>query len=191
MVEAVRRTGDSTVDRTAGRVFAAVPLPHEIKLALVDWVNGLDLPGKVVPPENWHITLRFLGSVDQVVYERFLAALAQSTTPARFTIRLGDLGGFPSLKKATVVWVGVGEGSGVLSELNTIAENAAQSAGLVPEERPFHPHITLARVRPQRDISHLLGTHISLGWKVDELVVIRSHPDSSGARYEVLEKLFL
>jgi 2'-5' RNA ligase len=176
------------VGRPAGRVFAAVPLPHEIKLALVDRVNGLDIPGKVVPPENWHITLRFLGSVDQVAYERFLAALAEVEMPMPFSIRLAGLGGFPNPRKATVVWAGVTDNSGFLGELNEITENAAQSAGLGPEERPFHPHVTLARVRPEKDITQLVEQHVDLEWRADQLVIFRSILGQGGAKYEVLER---
>jgi len=176
------------VVETVGRVFAAVPLPHEIKLALADRINGIDIPGKVVPPENWHITVRFLGSVDQVAYERFLAVLAEAEMPMSFSIRLTGLGAFPNPRKATVVWAGVVDSSGSLGELNEITETAAQSAGLGPEERPFHPHVTLARVRPQKDVTQLVEQHVDLGWKADQLVLFRSHFGSGEASYEVLER---
>ena len=55
------------------RVFAGVPLPIETRVALAERIGHLDIPGKIAPAENWHLTLRFLGSVDQVTYERFLA----------------------------------------------------------------------------------------------------------------------
>jgi RNA 2',3'-cyclic 3'-phosphodiesterase len=179
------------VVESVGRIFAAAPLPPEIKLALSDRVSKLDIPGKLVPPENWHITLRFLGSVDQVVFERLLGRVAETTLPRPFSIRLRGISGFPTPRKATVVWVDLDEDSHSLVDLSEIIEDAAQSAGVAPEERPFRPHLTLARVRPQSDISHLLEQQIDLEWIVSEIVIFRSHLGKGGARYEVLETFAL
>lgn len=168
-----------------------MPLPPQIRLALADRVSQLDIPGRLVPLENWHLTLRFLGSVDQVTYERFLTSLSEAEMPGPFTIRLGILGGFPKPSKATVVWVGLEDGSGELTRLNEIAEEAAQSAGLVPEERPFQPHLTLARVRPPEDITHLVEQHVGLGWPANEIVIFKSHTITRGVAYAPLDRFLL
>ncbi len=176
---------------SVGRVFAAVPLPPEVRLALEDALTGLKIPGRLVPPENWHLTLRFLGSVEEVTYERFLAGLGGVEERGPFTVRLGHLGAFPRPKRATVVWIGVDRGVEDLVELNLVTEGAARAAGLPAEERPYHPHLTLARVRPPRDVSDLIGTRFDLGWVVDRVVVYRSLLGTGGARYEPLEILSL
>ncbi len=170
-----------------GRIFAAVPLPPEVRLALEDALGGLEIPGKLVPPENWHLTLRFLGSIDEVVYERFLSRLAGVEAKDAFAVHLDHIGAFPKPRRATVVWVGLDRGVEDLGQLNAIAEEAAQAAGLVGEERPYHPHLTLARVRPPRDVTALTATELNLGWTVDRVVVYRSLPGKGGARYEPLE----
>lgn len=172
---------------TVGRLFAAAPVPVEVRHALAERAGGLRIPGKVAPPQNWHITLRFLGVMDQVAFDRFLAALAgiEGTTP--FHIRLDHFGAFPRPSRATVVWVGVGEGAKGLTHLNEEAEAAAVGAGLPPEERPFHPHLTLSRVRPPADARHLLDEAIELRWRCDSVVVYRSHLGGGPARYEPLE----
>lgn len=159
-------------------------------MALAERISSLSIPGSVAPPENWHVTLRFLGIVDQVIYERFLSAL-DVADQAPFPIRLGGIGAFPNIRKATVVWVAIEEGAEGLATLSAIAEEAAQSAGLASEERPFHPHLTLARVRPPADIRALAGTAVELGWRCDRVVVYRSHTGRGGARYEPLETLRL
>jgi 2'-5' RNA ligase len=174
-----------------GRVFAAVPLPPEVRLALEEALADLEIPGKVVPPENWHLTLRFLDSVEEVPYERFLAGLTELGEISAFPVRLGRLGGFPRNGRASVVWAGVEQGTEELIELNAVVEEAAQAAGLDPEERPYRPHLTLARVRPPRDITHLTSVELGLGWVADRVVVYRSLLGRGGARYEPLESFTL
>jgi 2'-5' RNA ligase len=170
-------------------VFVAVPLPGEIRAALVDRLDGVTIPGRVVPAENWHLTLRFLGWVDQVSYERMLAALDASDLGNPFRIGLGAMGAFPRPKKATVVWLAVNDGVARLDELAIVSEEAAVDAGFKGEERPFRPHLTLSRVRPQEDVSRLVDDFpdVGLGWTCEEIVVYQSHTGRGGARYEALE----
>ncbi len=173
------------------RVFAGVPLPVETRLALADRLAEFEVPGKVAPPENWHLTLRFLGKVDQVTLERFLSGLIDVSGEPVFTVSLGSFGAFPNAKKAAVVWLGLHKGEEALTRLNQITEEAAVAAGLSPEERPFHPHLTLARVRPPADVRELLDEEIPLGWACDRIVVFRSHLGGGPARYEALETFAL
>jgi len=173
-----------------GRVFVAAPLPPEIRFALAERLAELIIPGKLVPPENWHITLRFLDTVDRVTYERYLAALDPVAETA-FPIALEGLGAFPNPRKATVFWAGVGKGSTQLALINEEAEEAALAAGLSPEERPFHPHLTLSRIRPPADVRDLMDEDLELSWRCERLVMYRSHTTRDGARYEPLDSLNL
>lgn len=159
-------------------------------MALADALDPVDIPGRAAPPENWHITLRFLGTVDQVTYERFLATLDVEER-APFRVQLGGVGAFPNAHRATVVWVGIEKGGAQLASLNAVAEEAARMAGLEPEERPFHAHLTLARVRPPADVRDLEGLMVDLGWHCDRITVYRSRPGRGGARYEPLETVRL
>lgn len=159
-------------------------------MALAEKMTTLAVPGRLAPPENWHLTLRFLGTIDRVTYERFLSALEVADVDP-FEIGLGGIGAFPNLRKATVVWVAVENGREGLATLNEIAEEAAQSAGLLVEERPFHPHLSLSRVRPPADVRSLEGVLIELGWRCDRVVIYRSRTGRGGARYEPLETLRL
>lgn len=173
------------------RVFVGVPLPVETRLALSDRLAGFDVPGKIAPPENWHLTLRFLGRIDQVTLERFLSGLSDVGGQPAFPIALGSFGAFPNAKRATVVWLGVRKGEEALARLNQMTEESAVAAGLSPEERPFDPHLTLARVRPPADVRELLDEEVRLGWTCDRIVVFRSHLGGGPARYETLETFAL
>jgi len=177
------------VEGLVTRIFVAVPLPDEIRMALADRLASLDMPGRAVPPENWHITLRFLGWTDDVAYDRLLAALDEADLGPSFDVMLGEMGAFPRPKSATVIWLAADKGRDQLEELATEAEDAAQIAGFSPEDRPFQAHLTLSRVRPAKDASGLIDSFpgADLGWKCRSVVVYRSHLGRGGARYEPLE----
>ena len=83
------------VEGVTTRIFVAVPLPDEVRMALAEHVGAIDLPGKVVPPQNWHITLRFLGWTGEVAYDRLLAALDNANLGRQFDLELGEIGAFP------------------------------------------------------------------------------------------------
>lgn len=176
---------------TVGRVFAAVTLPPEAQIALRDQLSEVNIPGKIVPGVNLHLTLRFLDVVNEVVYDRFLAALAPMADQGTFRMKLSHLGVFPNPRRATVLWAGVGAGTLELARLNEIAEEAAQTAGLPAEERPFHPHVTLSRIRPPHNVSPLLDQNLDVAWRCTTVVIFRSHLSRGGASYEPLDTYVL
>lgn len=168
-------------------------MPDETRMALADILGEVAIPGRAVPPGNWHLTLRFLGEIDQVTVERLLAAIDQADLGARFKLALRGLGAFPRPRKATVVWLGVTEGRDRLEDLADVAEAAAVDAGVGPEDRPFRPHLTLSRVRPEEDVTGLVeaGIDLGVGWRCESIVVYRSQLGRGGARYEPLETFSL
>jgi RNA 2',3'-cyclic 3'-phosphodiesterase len=174
-----------------GRLFVAVPLEEETRHALATRVGeGPPLPGSPVPPANWHITLRFLGSVEQVRYDRMLEALDRARLGAPFRIAFGGLGAFPRAAGATVLWVAVDQGAEHLSALAAAVEGALGEAGIPPDDRPFASHLTLSRLRPPQDVRTLVEAMSSVGVRqmVTRVVVYRSHLGGRRpARYEELE----
>lgn len=202
---------------TRFRVFAAVPFPREIQLAVDRWRAGLPPPvgspgpgpgsgggssgmGSVrpVPVGNFHLTLRFAGEVERAGLERLCAALDQAETPAPFKIRLGGLGAFPKPSRAATAWLGVERGRDSLARLAAAAEEAARAAGRPPQERPFHPHLTLARFRPPVDLrcagaggrddpAGSASTRLGVKATVTEMALFRSFLGKKPARYQKLE----
>lgn len=170
-----------------GAVFAAVAPTPEARAAVSEGTRRLDIPGRLTPIVNWHITLRYLGAVDQVTYERFLGGLGELGECDPFRLGLGGIGAFPDPRRATVVWVGVDRGVDRLHDLAAFCEEAAQGAGLAPEDRPFRPHLTLARVRPPADVTAIVDTPIPARWLVDRVIVFKTVTGRGGARYEPLE----
>jgi 2'-5' RNA ligase len=142
------------------QMFLAVELNdvtrHDLAAHLEASLDGELLPGRTVRPHNWHLTLRFLGPTRALERDRVLAFLDQHLTVDPFRIRFTGLGGFPRESKAAVLWIGVAGDVVALDALATICETAAQEAGFEPEGRPFHPHLTVSRVRPPIDIRPLV-----------------------------------
>ena len=180
-----------------GRLFVAVPLTDEVRAALAVHImeagNDRVLPGKPVPPPNWHMTIRFLGPTDEVAYERFLEALTEAERGGPFTVSFGGLGAFPRPARATVLWLAIKRGVDRLERLAALSEQAAQEAGFAPEERPFHGHLTLSRIRPHQDVRPLIEkvSPFPMSLPVDRLVVFRSDLGRGGARYEELDSFKL
>ena len=174
------------------RLFLAAPLTEEARHVLSRGIREAvphGLPGRVVRPENWHLTLRFLGDVDELAVDRLLANLDEAELGDPLSIRWGGLGAFPRASRATVLWLGVERGSEELTRLAGLAEAAVVSAGFDSEDRPFRAHLTLSRIRPPRDVSDLIGQVRPFGlvMPVDRIVLYRSHLGRGGARYEELE----
>lgn len=174
------------------RVFVAVAPPDEVRQDIAAQLAGIRIPGRVVPPPNWHITLRFLDEIDEVTRDRYLAELDGMDLGRRFKMTLAGLGAFPNHRKATVTWLGVRAGEVRLFQLAEATDEAAAAVGLVPEERPFAPHLTLSRVRPPENVTGLIeSTDCEVTWRVDHIVVFKSVSIRGGVRYEPIERFVL
>jgi len=124
------------------RLFVALALPAEIKAQLAAISGGI--PGaRWVPPENYHLTLRFIGEVQSWQAEEVDAALAAIRAP-RFDLALAGIGTFEKAGRINALTV-TAERSEALSRLQTKVETALQRVGLEPERKRFAPHVTLAR----------------------------------------------
>jgi 2'-5' RNA ligase len=178
------------------RLFIGVPIDPDTTLRLVEWLKqgaADHMPGRKVPAENWHFTLRFLGDVDDVGRDRLLASLHHAELGDPFDIRFGGLDAFPRPSKASFVWSGVTEGVEELTELAAEVEEACVDAGFDPEDRPFRAHLTFARVRPPADARRLIESTppSDIGMRVDSVVLYRSHLGDTHPRYEVVESFDL
>lgn len=171
------------------RYFVALPLPPEICLAVADWRDTLDLPGRPVPPGKFHMTLRFVGPVDRVGQERIMGALDIADLGPSFPYRIGGLGTFPRPRKATVAWAGLEGDGGRLSALASVVDEAVASAGFGREERPFRAHLTLARIRPPRDLRALIARPpAGIPARAADVVFYRSRTEGRRTTYHPLER---
>jgi len=126
------------------RLFVALTLPENIRWQLRMLCGGL-AGVRWVPPENFHITLRFLGYLDGGAMEDVDAALAGIRAPA-FDLNFSCLGHFASGQRIKSIWAGI-ERTQALQHLHDKIESAVVRAGLTPDGLKFTPHATLARPR--------------------------------------------
>jgi 2'-5' RNA ligase len=133
------------------RAFIGIGLPPDCRRAIADAVSPFRarrLPVSWTPEENLHLTLKFLGEISPGRVEEIGARLlaAAEDVPA-FEFSVEGAGGFPSLSAPRVLWVGIREPLELVGKLQENMEDALSGAGFPREGRPFHPHITVGRVR--------------------------------------------
>ena len=148
------------------RSFVAIELPDAIRKSIAalctrvsDAARAAESSTRVswVDPERMHLTLRFLGEVDEEGLNRIAAILADGLkTAVPFTLKAARTGVFPNTRKPSVMWVGIGPLAGGLQMVHDTAEDAARAIGLAPDNKTFHPHVTLARIRDGRDAGPLM-----------------------------------
>jgi len=147
-----------------------------------------------VKPENLHLTLKFLGQVEETRIPAVSEAVAAAARGyGSFRLVLGGLGAFPQPRAARVVWIGVSEGAQALSALQARVEGGLESLGFPREERLFTAHLTLGRVRGPRHREQLAVALTStpagpLGeMMLHRIDLMKSDLGPGGARYSVLQ----
>ena len=123
------------------RLFAAIRPPEPVRDLLIDAMDDSPDLGWV-GDDNLHLTLRFIGEVERPLADDIAAALARIRSP-RFELRIAGVGAFER-RSGGALWAAV-EPREPVAALAAKVERACQSAGLEPERRAFHPHVTLAR----------------------------------------------
>ena len=135
--------------------------------------------GRLVAPENLHLTLAFLGSVDETLRACAERAAGRISAPA-FTLELVHAGRWP---RARVLWSAPEETPEALSELAFSLNDALRDCGYTPESRAFRAHITLARKIRGRSAEI---AHAPVRWRVAEFHLMASETHPRGARYQRL-----
>lgn len=178
------------------RTFICVEIPFEIRRELSAFQDGLKSVGgdiKWVRPESIHLTLKFLGDVDKTRIGDLAELIRNSIQEFKpFPASFGHTGTFPNSRRPNVIWVGVIDGK---ESLQMIAHRLNQSLidmGFEEEKRKYHPHLTIGRVRSMRKIRETIELLSSVplreyGFQVQELVLMKSDLQSTGAIYTPLE----
>lgn len=146
---------------------------------------------KWVGVDQAHLTLVFLGQVDDARATAVVEAMTAAVPMAPFDISLERLGVFPDRGAPRVLWIGVGRGAGAVIELQREIAARAVRLGIPSEQRPFHPHLTLARWRASRPadraraLSAPLAAPIASG-RIEAATVYQSRLSPGGSTYTPL-----
>lgn len=177
------------------RLFYAFPLAQSVQQELARIITDLRVAGgpvKWVEPHNTHLTLRFLGDTQESVVPQLRQALDDlATNHARVHSRIDRLGVFPNLKRPNVIWVGLGEKLELLADMNRRIEEAVRALGFEPDNKSFKAHLTLGRVKDQRDLASLTAMLPDYRFTVipvifDQAVLYQSTLTPKGPIYERL-----
>ena len=164
------------------RSFIAIELPGEAREGLARLRRELERDEhrfvKWVDPGGIHLTLKFLGNIPSRRVTEITEAMEEAAQGiSRFHLEISGLGVFPSLKQVRVFWVGIGGEVEKLSLLQRNIDSALAGLGFAKEERPFVPHLTLARIRQ----GAAPWERRSFGELVDSAVFEEKYPVEVGA----------
>lgn len=164
---------------------------HMLAAALTEANPGRRLPGRRTPPENWHITLRFLGECTDTQAERIMNSLSQTCDIGKGTVWGTGLDAFPRLAMAGVLFVTIEDEARLLDRLALWCDDAAVAVGFEPEDRPYVPHLTLTRARPAVDVTHTFQSwddfRVRIG--VRGVTLFRTRRTTDGIRYDPVDTL--
>ena len=183
------------------RLFFAVPVAEEVRDIVSGAVGRIPLdppPWRWIQKKNYHITLKFLGEVEERLLApvRDAASAAADSSPS-FELSFGRFGAFPSISNPRVLFFDAERGSEELAALAGRLEDALAPVGFERERRRFRAHLTLARVkkRPRPEIGEILGSIPPLPGSavqvVDRFVLVKSTLTGAGAIYDEIHSFSL
>lgn len=178
------------------RLFIALAVPAADKRAIgrLQQKARACLEGiRMVRAEGLHLTLKFLGETEPQRLEQIKVAIDEAAGASEiFSLALGGIGVFPSPAKARVLWVGLRSGEKAISALAGALDRSLAICGFQPEKRPFHPHLTIGRLR--RPVSgdklkRFIEAEKDFEGKtflVDRVILFKSTLTAGGAVHEAL-----
>jgi len=176
-----------------GRYFIGIPLPAEVKkkLKVQSW-PGLSRykEEKLVPQNNWHITLAFIGNLNEEDLGALKTLLSVFDWGEGFKVGIRNFGAFPSLELGRVIWMGCEKGSDSVTELAEKLRRQLDGLEISYDSKPFVPHVTVARMRSPKNLSRLLDNgkmKQEVVFPVEEILLYDSEKDKHP--YAVVERI--
>ena len=177
------------------RLFVALDLTQEIRDALREPMEKLKLLAKTARwtrPEGMHVTLKFIGHVDDTKLDAIRAALATMRSHAPVEMRVRGMGFFPDERRPRVLWSGI-EASANLALLAAGTERSLEPLGIPREDRAFTPHLTLARLKDSHGLNKLVQAAAEMksrdfgSTRATQCHLFESVTKPSGAEYRKIE----
>lgn len=181
------------------RVFCAIELPPSVRSQAARYIVGLreampEVRASWDKEEKLHLTLKFLGELEEDRVQALADAMGRAASgTSSFELTLSGTGAFPPRGLPRVLWLGVADRQGGLAKLHQHLEDECARSGFAPEQKRFHPHLTIARLRRPEGARRLADLHKSMAFEteafhVSELVLMRSELGPQGSRYTPLQK---
>jgi RNA 2',3'-cyclic 3'-phosphodiesterase len=176
------------------RLFAAFELDNAARAGVaseqqrIRRLLGASGDQKWIAPERMHVTIAFLGNVEEPLLAPVVHVLSTPINFAPFALTFAGLGVFPDRRAPRVIWLGTTTGSEAASGVQRVAAGRLLDAGVELERRPFHPHVTLARWRgahaadARRVLAADNGREIA-AVRVDHVTLFESRQQRDGAAY--------
>jgi 2'-5' RNA ligase len=183
------------------RSFLAIELPKPILRKIEEVQGDLRLTHadvRWVNPEKIHLTLKFFGNIEESRIDPIFKAMEEpirSTSP--FSLKVRGVGAFPQMKNPRVIWMGLANGKEILVSLQKQIEIRLEKIGFQPEDRPFHPHLTLGRMRSSRRKEELVGRmekhrEEEFGdFQIERVILFKSDLKPTGPIYTPLKEMRL
>ncbi|MGB3340670.1 MAG: RNA 2',3'-cyclic phosphodiesterase [bacterium] len=177
------------------RTFLAIEIPGQIKRKvdqLITQEKNNRLPMKWIKFENLHITLKFLGEIEESKRREIIPVLERTCkTFTPFSINLEGIGSFPHPGNPRVLWIGVKYGVTVLTSVACEIEKDLGAIGFKKDEH-FHAHLTIGRTRKFCKVDSILAKpFISENFPVNSITLFKSTLTTQGSQYEILAKFSL
>jgi len=183
------------------RSFLAIELPKTLLKKIEEIQGDLKLSRadvKWVNPENIHLTLKFFGNIDESRIDPIVKSIEgpiRTTSP--FFVKARGIGAFPHLKNPRVIWMGLVGGEECLADFQKQLNERLEGIGFEPEERSYHPHLTLGRVKSPKGRDELIGRMEKFreeefgDFQVERVILFRSDLRPSGPIYTPLREIKL
>ena len=181
------------------RTFIAIPFPETTQMKvdkLLSDLRKMDAAVRWVPARNLHLTLKFLGDVEEACLDDLFVGIQKAAEGIEpFQITLTGLGAFPNVRRPRVLWIGM-DYPEAMQRLYEKIEEELFHLKFPREKRKFSPHLTIGRVKGQRGIEALMSVveRTEFGPErvtVDHVVAMKSDLRPTGAVYSALEKFAL
>jgi 2'-5' RNA ligase len=186
------------------RAFIAIELPQEIKDSLSKIQEQLKKAGgdvKWVLPKNIHLTLKFLGEIDNTKLNKINEIIEDVIKGKNsFQVRISSIGAFPKINFPRVIWIGIDKGDNETKTIANELEERIARVGIPREERPFSSHITIGRTKStlnrERLVQNLQNLASNFGeenlvFTVKNITLFKSTLTPKGPIYEILKEASL
>ncbi len=184
------------------RIFTAIDISDEARRKVSGYIENFrgEFPNIRVgweKPEKIHLTLKFLGDVDEKQLQNLIEAVEKSAREiSGFKLQIAETGVFPSPKNARILWLGIKDKGENLPKLNEISESECEKIGFPKEKRNFKAHLTIARLREPQKSRELAGTHLQNGFEpiefeVSQITIYESELQPTGSIYKTVKNVEL